>query len=69
MKKKVFSKRNLEILDEWNNDYNSTLQSIGNKYELSRERVRQILFMAKKRDLNVKESVEKTKLRNEICFN
>ena len=66
MKKKVFSKRNLEILDEWNNDYNSTLQSIGNKYELSRERVRQILFMAKKRDLNVKESVEKTKLRNEI---
>ena len=66
MKKKVFSKRNLEILDEWNNDYNSTLQSIGNKYELSRERVRQILFMAKKRGLNVEESVEKTKLRNEI---
>ncbi len=30
MKKKVFSKRNLEILDEWNNDYDSTLQSIGN---------------------------------------
>ena len=62
---KVFL-RNLEILDEWNNNYDSTLQSIGNKYGLSRERVRQILLIAKKRGLNVEESVEKTKLRNKI---
>ena len=66
MKKKVFSKRNLEILDEWNNNCDSTLQSIGNKYGLSRERVRQILLLAKKRGLDVKKSVEKTKLRNKI---
>jgi hypothetical protein len=64
--KKVFSKRNLEILDEWNNNYDSTLQSIGDKYGLTRERVRQILLLAKKRGLDVKKSVEKTKLRNEI---
>jgi len=64
--KKVLSKRNLEILDEWNNNYNSTLQSIGDKYGLTRERVRQILLIAKKRGLDVEESVEKTKLRNEI---
>tara|TARA_R100000781_G_scaffold48247_1_gene32240 strand:+ start:1010 stop:1783 length:774 start_codon:yes stop_codon:yes gene_type:complete len=64
--KKVFSKRNLEILDEWNNNYDSTLQSIGNKYGLTRERVRQILLIAKKRGLDVEQSVEKTKLRNEI---
>ena len=66
MKKKVFSKRNLEILDEWNNNCDSTLQSIGDKYGLTRERVRQILLLAKKRGLDVKKSVEKTKLRNEI---
>ena len=64
--KKVFSKRNLEILDEWNNNCDSTLQSIGDKYGLTRERVRQILLLAKKRGLDVKKSVEKTKLRNEI---
>ena len=66
MKKKVFSKRNLEILIEWNNNYDSTLQSIGDKYGLTRERVRQILLKAKKRGLDVEESVEKTKFRNEI---
>ena len=66
MKKKVFSKRNLEILDEWNNNCDSTLQSIGHKYGITRERVRQILLIAKERGLDVEQSVEKTKLRNEI---
>ena len=37
------SKRDIFIMKEWNEDLNSTLQSIADKHDLTRERVRQIL--------------------------
>ena len=52
--------RDKQILDEWNNNTSSTLQSIANQYDISRERVRQILKILKTRGLHVKESTQKT---------
>ena len=52
--------RDKQILDEWNNNTSSTLQSIANQYDISRERVRQILKILKTRGLHVKEATQKT---------
>ena len=58
--------RNKKILMEWNNDPNSTLQSIADKFKISRERVRQILSHLRLSGENVKRSKLKTKQRYDL---
>ena len=55
--------RDKNILNEWNNNPNSTLQSIADRYGMSRERIRQIVHNCMLDGEYVRTSVSKTKQR------
>lgn len=60
-----FSARDLLIVEEWNASGTSTLQSLGNKYNLTRERIRQIVDRARSNKVEVIEMKDKFNKRYE----
>tara|TARA_R110000765_G_scaffold126211_2_gene224040 strand:- start:466 stop:1383 length:918 start_codon:yes stop_codon:yes gene_type:complete len=61
----VLSARDLLIVEEWNASGTSTLQSLGNKYNLTRERIRQIVDRARSNKVEVIERKDKFNNRYE----
>jgi DNA-binding CsgD family transcriptional regulator/transposase len=59
------SARDLLIVEEWNASGTSTLQSLGNKYNLTRERIRQIVDRARFNKVEVIEMKDKFNKRYE----
>tara|TARA_R100001460_G_scaffold8570_6_gene21167 strand:+ start:2474 stop:3412 length:939 start_codon:yes stop_codon:yes gene_type:complete len=57
------SKRDILIMKEWNENLDSTLQSIADKYDLTRERVRQILEKWEDIGYHIREPKDRTKFR------
>ncbi len=58
-------KRNKAILDAWNNDA-ETLEAIGKRYSITRERVRQIIAKADRLGLEVCSHQERKSIKNKI---
>ena len=54
------NKRNLKILDLWNRDLTQTLNTVGEKFGITRERVRQILSRYKEAKYQVRSIHERT---------
>jgi DNA-binding NarL/FixJ family response regulator len=62
------SKRDIFIMKEWNENLNSTLQSIADKHDLTRERVRQILEKWEDIGYPIREPKDRTEFRRKKEF-
>lgn len=56
----VSNQRNLEVLTLWNLDHSNTYQSLGDRYGITRERIRQLLNRAEAEGYYVRSTKERT---------
>ena len=70
-KKKLvkISDRDMKILFDWNNNKLHTLQSLGDKYGITRERVRQILRRFNQLGFKSRKPKDRTTYKNKLAAN